>query len=182
MNKIETKNQNWSVNMKNFTRFFTLVFALTILFAGCKEEIEGELGEPFDKVAGLNGKWELTSFIQKDLNNPIKEERDLSQFYIIDGVTPLQLTFNSSDLSYTVAITEGRNYFGEGGNWRLDDPEYPTQVIMESATDTAAFDLGTIVRTFDSTMELELLRGCDVGGDNETQTVIYRFVFNRVNE
>ena len=51
-------------------------------FTGCKPESNGELGVPFDKVEGISGTWQLNRFIQKDLNNPIKEERDLSQFYI----------------------------------------------------------------------------------------------------
>lgn len=155
-----------------------LIFALH----GCKERINGELGEPFDKVAGMAGTWELVSFIQKDLNNPIKEERDLSQFYIVDGITPMRLSFTASDKSFEVAITEGRNFFGDNGTWYFDNDEYPTQVFLAGESDTSAFELGSVVRTFDQTLELELPRGCDLGTADESRTVVYRFTFNRVNE
>ena len=53
-----------------------LVLALAV--TGCKQEITGELGDPIDKRAGFLGKWEFASFTQQDLNNPLKQTRDLS--------------------------------------------------------------------------------------------------------
>ena len=62
---------------------------VAIAFNACKPESTGELGDPFDKVAGMAGTWELSSFTQQDLNSPVKETRDLSAFYIDGTVTPL---------------------------------------------------------------------------------------------
>ena len=40
-----------------------LILAIVaIAFNACKPESTGELGDPFDKVAGMAGTWELSSF------------------------------------------------------------------------------------------------------------------------
>lgn len=153
---------------------------------GCKPENKGELGVPFDKVEGISGTWQLNRFIQKDLNNPIKEERDLSQFYIREGFVPLEITFNGADRSYAVAIETGKNYFGEEGTWRFDNDMYPsfitlTTIVNEEEVDLD-FKLGSMVRTFDQTLLIELERGCSIGTPDAQPTVIYRFEFNRLND
>lgn len=167
--------------MTNTLKAIAIVLIAAATFSACKEKIEGELGEPFDKVAGLNGTWELTSFIQKDLNNPIKEERDLSEFYIQEGITPLQITFNSDDRSYETAAEVGRNYFGEGGTWGYDDDQYPSSIFLFGESDTLLFDLGRMVRIFDNTLSVELPRGCSLGSASAIETVVYKFEFTRVN-
>lgn len=170
-----------------FKRYAILasVFA-ALLLTGCKPESSGELGEPFDKVAGISGTWQLNRFVQKDLNNPIKEERDLSQFYIREDITPLQITFNAADRGYAVAIETGKNYFGEEGTWRFDNDTYPTYIILTTLVDMEEVDLdfklGSMIRIFDQSLLIELERGCDLGTADAQPTVIYRFEFTRINE
>lgn len=153
----------------------TAVLVGGLLFQGCKPEIEGELGEPFDKSEGIAGTWQLNSFVQKDLNSPVQEERDLSSFFVDGTVTPLQLSF-AADGTYFVAIEKGKNYFGEGGQWMFDDPDYPSLIELHTATDTLVYNLGSMVRTFDPSMKIEYRRSC-----NGTATNIYTFEFNRLN-
>lgn len=164
--------------MKYFksTWYGTLAIALFALAAagGCKPEITGELGEPFDKVAGMTGTWVLTSFTQQDLNSPVKEVRDLSHFYIDGNTTPLQLTF-AADGTYDVALELGKNYFGDGGNWSFDDPDYPSYLELYS-TDTLVYNLGGMIRPFDNELNIEFRRDC-----SGTTTVVYTFSFNRQN-
>ena len=149
-------------------------FLLAAVLAGCKPEITGELGEPFDKVEGMTGTWEIQSFTQKDLNSPVKESRDLSSFYL-DGVsTPLQLTF-AADGTYEVALEVGKNYFGEGGTWSFDDPAYPSFLELYSS-DTLVYNLGSMVRPFDNELNIEYRRDC-----GSTTTVVYTFSFTRLN-
>lgn len=148
---------------------------VALSFNACKPESTGDLGEPFDKVAGMTGTWELSSFTQQDLNSPVKETRDLSSFYMDGTVTPLQLTFNA-DRSYSVALEMGKNYFGEGGAWGFDDELYPTYLELFTATDTLIYNLGGMVREFDQNLAIEYRRDC--GG---TATNIYTFEFNRLN-
>ena len=153
-----------------------LILAIVaIVFNACKPESTGELGDPFDKVAGMVSTWELSNFTQQDLNSPVKETRDLSAFYIDGTVTPLQLTFNA-DRTYSIALEMGKNYFGEGGTWGFDDDLYPTYLELFSTTDTLVYNLGGMVREFDQQLAIEYRRDC--GG---TATNIYTFEFNRLN-
>ena len=122
------------MNMNTTYTSFSAVLILAIVaiaFNACKPESTGELGDPFDKVAGMAGTWELSSFTQQDLNSPVKETRDLSAFYIDGTVTPLQLTFNA-DRTYSVAST----------------------------ADTLVYNLGGMVREFDQQLAIEYRRDC----------------------
>lgn len=153
-----------------------LVALLALGLGSCKPQPEGELGEPFDKIAGLTGTWELSSFTQQDLNNPIQETRDLSYLYLDGAPSPLQVVFNS-DGTYSVDITQGRNYFGEGGDWSFDDLDVPTFLLLETGTESLTFNMASMVRSFDQTMQIEIRKGC-----SDVETVIYAFVFNRVSQ
>jgi Domain of unknown function (DUF5004) len=160
---------------------------LAILIAGaalqsCKPELKGELGDPADKIAGMNGTWEISTFVQQDPNNPIREERDLSDFYIVSGETPTHLTFNKADQTYTVQPGPGKNYFGTGGTWAFDDNNFPTYLYLYTATDTLETLLGSIVRESDSQLNIELENSCtDVAGV-KTVTSVYKFSFNRISQ
>jgi hypothetical protein len=164
------------MNRKQTTRNFA--WAALVLgglhLTGCKPETQGEIGEPFDKVEGISATWELRAFQQQDLNSPVKEVRDLSEFYI-DGVTqPLRLTFHP-DRTYEVEISMGKNFFGNGGTWAFDDDTYPSDLFLYTGEDTLVYDLGAMTRTFDQTLGIEYSRDC--GG---TETVRYTFLFDRL--
>jgi hypothetical protein len=163
----------------NKIRLLAMLPLFALLLNGCKENIEGELGESYDKVAGMNGTWELTKFSQIDLNNPIKEERDLTEFYIIDGITPMQIIFDSNEKSYEVLISAGRNYFGPSGTWTFDDNEYPSFLLMDDGTTERSFELGRVVREFDNSLVIDLRRGCSDADGNFVETVVYHFEFTR---
>lgn len=159
-----------------FKKIAPLLIGLLLAAAGCKPEIKGELGEPSDKVRGLNGTWELEQFIQQDPNNPILEERDLSEFYVQEGIVPLRITLNVSDRSYAVVSTLGRNVFGNTGTWSLDDPYAPSYLTLFGDTDTLRADLGAMVLPTSQQMRLQYERKCSDGFRN----VIYKFNFKRI--
>ncbi len=166
------------INTMNTLKSLMLLLLSASIIGGCREKIEGDLGSPYDNVKGMEGTWELTRFSQIDLNNPVLEERDLSEFFLVEGVTPLRLTFNGSDNSYSVQITEGKNYFGDGGTWSFDDPQYPSYLLLNDGLKEIEFELGRVVREFDTSLELDLRRGCGSDG-TLTETVIYHFEFLR---
>jgi len=157
-----------------------ITLALTIL-ASCKPEIKGELGEPHSKVEGLNGTWKLTAFSQRDENNPIKEVRDLSEFYILAGEESTVLSFNASDFTYTVVPGPGKNYFGESGTWRFDSNEAPSYLYLQSDTDTLQIKLGSMPVTYLNNLTLELPRFCTDNIGVQTPTVTYIFNIQRAN-
>lgn len=157
-----------------------LTMSLCLGWLGCKPDLQGELGDPFPKFEGMIGVWQLGNFAQQDLQSPLKEIRDLSSVYIDGQVTPLQLSLNE-DLSYSVAIEKGRNYFGTTGTWGLDDPDYPTKLILHAMdelgmpSDTFVYDLGAVVRPHDNLLDIVYDRPCD--GDD---VLAYTFSFNRL--
>ena len=146
---------------------------------GCKPELQGELGQPFNKVDGMIGVWELNSFSQTDLQSALTEVRDLSELYIDGMVTPMRITLNE-DRSYAVSLEKGRNYFGDMGTWGLDDEEHPNFLILHTmddmgmVTDTLQYNLGAVVRPHDSILDIVYDRPCD--GD---PVLAYTFSFTR---
>jgi hypothetical protein len=172
---------NTRMHMKFPMRTLASLFLLAVVAAwwGCKPEVDAELGEPFDKLEGMIGSWELGSFSQTDLQNALKESRDLSELYIDGVVTPLQIVLND-DWSYSVSIEKGRNYFGEGGTWGLDDETHHSYLFLYTevdgvASDTLQYNLGGVVRTFDNVFDIVYERPCD--GEPVLE---YTFSFNRI--
>lgn len=167
------------MNTKINILFAASALILAALWQGCKPELQGELGEPFNKVEGMIGVWEMASFSQTDLQSPLKEVRDLSELYIDGTVTPLQITLNE-DRSYIVSIEKGRNYFGDQGTWGLDDEEHPTFLLLATEdadgtpSDTLQYNLGAVVRPHDNLLDIVYDRPCD--GD---PVLAYTFSFNR---
>ena len=153
--------------------------AITMIFAACKPDLKGELGTAADKVAGMSGTWKVSRFSQVDLNNPIQEERDLSEFYIVPGEEVLTIQFNKNDRSYVVTPGAGRNYFGTSGTWAFDNDAAPSTLILTSAEETLELPLGTMVREFDNAFEIEIPRFCEDATGNRQATVIYKFQFTR---
>ncbi len=152
----------------------------TLLYA-CKPDLKGSLGDPADKIEGMSGDWQLSNFVQQDPNNPIKEERDLSEFYVVDGQTPYNLHF-AADRTYDVIVGPGRNYFGNGGTWAFDNDEFPTYLYLYSEPDTLVLTLGSVVRPADNLLSFELSNYCVDGVTGaRTTTSTYKFNFNRIN-
>ncbi len=146
------------------------------LFVGCKPETIGELGEPSDKLEGMGGTWELTSFIQQDPNNPILEERNLSEYYLVPGVEPMRIILDVPTQTYTVTVTEGKNFFGTSGTWSLDDNLAPSTITLVNSSDTLELFLGNMVLPTSNNMGLQYHRVCSDGFKN----VIYKFNFQRI--
>lgn len=159
---------------------YTILIALGLLLglSACKKKIEGELGTPYGKVEGMDGSWEIIEFSQIDLNNPIQEERDLSQFYVQTDELPFKITFNSADRSYVVNYSVGKNFFGDEGIWSFDDDEFPSFLYLDDGINILEFEMGNVVDRFDNKLTIDLNRACITDGD-VTETVIYRFVFAR---
>ena len=178
MQLTNTSNMNTTTIQQTMLRATFALCAAASLW-GCKPELQGELGQPFNKVDGMIGVWELNSFSQTDLQSALTEVRDLSELYIDGMVTPMRITLNE-DRSYAVSLEKGRNYFGDMGTWGLDDEEHPTFLIlhtmddMSMVTDTLQYNLGAVVRPHDSILDIVYDRPCD--GD---PVLAYTFSFTR---
>ncbi len=152
----------------------------TIGFQGCKPEPKGELGTPFDLVEGMNGTWYVSKFSQVDLNNPLQEERDLSQFFAVPNIEErMKITFNTSDRTFFVTPGAGKNYLLNSGTWGFDDDSAPGELFLYGAEDTLKVTMSRMIRSFDNTLGIDLLpRSCNTGG-SVINTVIYKYEFTR---
>jgi len=162
-------------------KVYWTIAVLGLLISSCKPELKGELGEPSDKIAGLQGTWEISNFVQQDPNNPIKEERDLSEFYINGTDTPYRLHFSREGKIYTVETGPGRNYFGSGGTWSFDNEEFPTYLMLFTPGDTLQMALGSVVRPTDNNLNLQYENYCEDGAGVRTTSAVYKFKFIRVS-
>lgn len=163
----------------------TLIFAMVILtgMAGCKPETGDDPGDPYDKVVGLYGAWDLHSVFQRDEVNDFLEDIELTSFYRDEVTPPMVLTLNQ-DSTYTVAIERGKNFFGEQGNWKIDNPEFPSYLDMritdalDMEIDSIQANLGGVVRPHDNQLTLVLSRFCNEDEDTPFP-VTYLFNFIR---
>ncbi len=152
------------------------ILIIALVVGACKPKLEGELGVPFDKIAALAGTWQLEQFIQKDPNNPIQEERDLTQFYVVNDIAPTTLQING-DATYTVAEGPGKNPFGTSGTWGFDNIEFPIFLILNTPTDTLNIALNSVVRSTDTSLSLSVDKVCtdDTGVDQLVSIYIFKF-------
>ena len=158
-----------------------LISCIAIGFASCKPEVKGELGEVPSKMEGIRGMWEVSGFKQQDPNNAIREERDLSEFYVIDGQAPSRLSFNTDSMTFSVIPGPGKNFFGTGGSWAFDNNEYPTKMFLYTPADTIEALLGGAVRPSDSKLEIQFESSCTQADGSKLITSVYTLIFNRAN-
>jgi hypothetical protein len=154
---------------------------IAIAIASCKPEVKGELGEVPSKMEGIRGTWEVSGFKQQDPNNAIREERDLSEFYVVDGLTPYRLKFNTDSMTFSVTPGPGKNFFGAGGSWAFDNNEYPTKMFLYTPADTIEALLGSAVRPSDNKLEIQFESSCTQADGSKLITSVYTLIFNRAN-
>ena len=154
-----------------------------VLIQACKPDLKGELGDPYDKVDGLDGTWTLQSVIQTDEKAPDKRTLDLSSYYLGDGGA--SITFNKNNNTYTANFNSGKNFFGDAGTWEMTNAQfsiynriYPDALWLINGTDSIELTLGQPVRSFDSQLYLRLERGCLDGEEIKVRSS-YEFEFVR---
>ncbi len=162
-------------------KIILLISCIAIGFASCKPEVKGELGDVPSKMEGIRGTWEVSGFKQQDPNNAIREERDLSEFYVVDGQTPYRLSFNTDSMTFSVAPGPGKNFFGTGGSWAFDNNDYPTKMFLYTPSDTIEALLGSTVRPTDNKLEIQFESACHQAGGAKLITSVYTLIFNRAN-
>jgi hypothetical protein len=165
--------------MKMNNKIYALLLLVIVVVSSCKPDLKGELGDPSNKVAGMAGTWKVSQFSQIDLNNPVQEERDLTEFYVVEGQDVLTIEFKEEGRTYTVTPGAGRNFFGTGGTWAFDNDAAPSTLILTGDVETLELPLGAMVREFDNNFSIEIPRFCEDASGNRTNTVIYKFQFTR---
>jgi hypothetical protein len=159
---------------KIYTSIVLLSLIGLVTLYSCEKTVY-EIGDPVSKLEGINGSWSITGVTQIDEASPLKDEMDLSKFFIVPGETALLITFNSTDLTYEVIPGTGKNPFGDGGLWAFDDPSYPSVVNLYSVSgDTLVMGLGQTIRPTDANLFLNQQKTCE-----GTPVTTYQYIFDR---
>lgn len=132
--------------------FLLLIFSIFLLI-GCKPDEPENIGSRFNTVEGINGSWEIHKVEVVDETLPVPETRDISDYFISQSAK-VGMSFNTSSKTYTIDnAQEPANPFGTSGVYSLNDPEYPSQITLYSASqDTIIMELNNMVRSIDPYM------------------------------
>lgn len=153
----------------------TFLFAAitALLLAGCRPEPYEEIGPDYSLTEGMTGTWVLHSVTQTDQTQPVPESVDISDFFQSD---PMVLSFNYETRRYTVDNAgAGLSFFGDGGTFVFDDPDFPEQLYMNTDDGkTYSMTLTQMVRSIDNRMGFIIdLNRCD------EPNISYNLDFNR---
>lgn len=168
---------------RNNIQLGMVLLVAVALFQACKPDPTGELGDPYDKVDGLDGTWTLQSVVQTDEKAPNKRQLDLTNYYL--GGSGATISFDKDAQTFSTSFSSGKNFFGETGTWSMTnsqftrfDRTYPDALWLISGPDSTELTLGQPVRAFDSQLFLRLERKCDDGGELKVRSS-YEFEFVR---
>lgn len=163
--------------MKNMrTRSFALLAIIALIISSCKPE-EYVAGEPFSSLEGIDHTWVIDQVFQRD-NLTSKTEKTLDVTSLFSGATPLKITFNSDDYTFSVDPGDGPNYIGTGGSWAFDDEEFPSMITLDENGTQTVLTMNAPVRPgVDPYLDITLDRPL-CNGENG---VSYNYIFVREN-
>lgn len=157
----------------------TCIALIAAAFVSCKPQPEGELGTPFSKMEGLTATpWEIEQVVIVDGADPAKSERDFSSFYL-GGDSKLTVNFDA-DGTFDITPGEGLNFLPESGAWQFNDPNYPTQIILNPEGDTQILYLESPTRIIETRLRVRFDKHeCFI---NDEWSVVYSYglIFKRV--
>ena len=110
---------------------------------------------------------------QTDVTLPVPETRDVSDLYV-DAQNKWVVAFNS-DSTYSVNQQgPGFDVFGNGGTWRYNTPEYPSELQLVQDSTIVILPLGNMPRSIDQNVSFIYGRErCD------KPSVSYQLTFTR---
>ncbi|TNE78550.1 MAG: hypothetical protein EP332_14115 [Bacteroidetes bacterium] len=143
-----------------------------------------EIGEPFSKTDGLADSWVLTKVLQVDEANPLKESRDLSEYYGLGGsggtgTAILEIMFDGTDRQFRMTPGQGKNFLAPGfkdpltidslrlkGSWSFTNELNPSFAetapegiqLINAMDDTVSLLLDAPVRPYDTELGLKIVR------------------------
>ena len=175
MNNPETMPTKTKINLYHLAGIAVIALGL----AACKPEPEGELGTPFSKMEGLVATaWEIEQVVIVDGADPARTERDFSEFYL-GGEQLMTLRFHA-DGQFEITPGDGLNFLPESGVWEFDQPQHPTQILLNPEGDTQVLHLETPTRIIESRLRVRFDKHECFLDDNWTAVYSYGLIFKRV--
>ncbi|HEV7783600.1 MAG TPA: DUF5004 domain-containing protein [Chitinophagaceae bacterium] len=142
-----------------------MIMAVAILFTACTPEAHKEVGPPRNTIASLEGTWKLIKATQVDEDAAFKgfpayvTTMDITTIY---PYTDFVLKFNlNSGAPSTFTTTRGGSpaiIKLTGGNWAVDNPEYPKVITLTSGSTTEKATLGGYTVGPNNTLKLKVQR------------------------
>lgn len=168
-------------------KIYAIAFSICLLFlAGCIEDYGGP-GEPFDRQAQLTGEWVLEEVVQTDLLtlNPQFSTVNITEDFPAFRTVEMQLAESGT---YTLNNPDNApSLFPKNGSWQFDDPEFPSQIIIEQETGTAILTLRSLNSlTENNKLEVSMVRSLLLPEEKdgaitykETEAISYDLTFAR---
>lgn len=161
---------------KNKIALWLSIFVLAATIIGCKKETY-EIGAPFSKLEGINGKWVISQVKQFDYTKRPVFDIQVDVSGLIIGNQPFAVTFNSTDLTYFVEAGPASNLLGTGGSWAFNNVDYPTAIeFTRNDGTTTSVQLKQTVRIVDSELIFEIPKECS---SVENPEFGYLYIFTR---
>lgn len=133
---------------KQMKHIIAILFLALVVFS-CQPDDIPSLGEKTDYIPMLTGTWKLDKFEQIDADAESKgfpafaTIQDLTNVFPGHPYTDFSITFNADG---TFTSNPGSSYMQmlSSGNWVIDDPEYPSALILASGSETQTVELGSL--------------------------------------
>ncbi len=136
------------IKAKKMKNIIIILFVSLLVFS-CQPDDIPPIGEPTDYVPMLTGTWNLNTFEQIDADAESKSFpdfatiKDLTNIFPGHPYTDFSITFNADG---TFTSDPGSSYMQmiSSGNWEIDDPEYPSAIILSNGSETQTISLGSL--------------------------------------
>jgi hypothetical protein len=128
---------------------------------GCKKD-KKTLGPRYNPLESISGNWELYQASQSDTTTAVVEESDITDYYNKNNALA-GFTLDKTSMTFQTDTLLKKHYIQQG-SWSLDDPEYPSQLILSDGSgNNTAYRLVRAVRPTDDLMVLRRTVSCPNG-------------------
>lgn len=142
-------------------KIYIILMAVSLIYAGCKKD-KKTLGPRYNPLETISGSWMLYEATQSDTTTAVIEESDITDYYNKSNMTA-GFTLDKATMSFQ-ADTLLKKHFVNNGTWALDDPEYPSQIILtDGIGNSLSYRLVKAVRPIDDLMILRRSVSCPNG-------------------
>lgn len=125
------------------------ILLVSMLVFSCSPDDIPALGEKTDYKPLLTGTWNLVKFEQVDAEAESKNfpdfatRMDLTSVFAGHPYTDFSITFNQDG---TFTTSKGTSYVQmmENGTWALDDPDFPSAIVLTNNGETQNIALGSL--------------------------------------
>lgn len=160
--------------MKTRQNIYGLLLLLGFGIIACTPEQPGDVNTSLDDhTPYLQHDWVLTSVVQRDFKaNPGQLAKlDISDAVIAGQETTLKFDGNN----YTATGIMAQAY-GASGSWSLDDPNFPTRILLNDGAEDRSILLSQSILSFSENLVLEVT---NVSCTDATPTVGYDYTFTK---